>query len=132
MIKDRQVILLRNNMAKYNNQKIAAAKSGMCERTARQYLKVGQLPSALKKERNWRTRTSDIEEAWSEAEALLKVAPKLNAPMILTHLKEKHPESITDAHLRSLQRRMQKWRSTHGPDQEVIFPQNIIPGRQEL
>jgi len=130
MIKDRQVILLRNNMAKYNNQKIAAAKSGMCERTARKYLKEHQLPSALKKERKWRTRTSDIEEVWCEAEALLKLAPKLNAPIILTHLKEKHPEKITEAHLRSLQRRIQQWRSTYGPDQEVIFPQDIKPGRQ--
>lgn len=130
MIKDRQVILLRNTMAKYNNQRIAAAKSGMCERTARKYIKASQLPSSLKKERQWRTRTSDIEEVWCEAEALLKLAPKLNAPMILTHLRENHPKKITDAHLRSLQRRMQLWRSSYGPDQEVIFPQEIKPGRQ--
>lgn len=130
MIKDRQVILLRNTMAKYNNQRIAAAKSGMCERTARKYLKVGELPSGLKKERKWRTRTSDIEEVWDEAEALLKLAPKLTAPTILTYLKEKHPDKIMDAHLRSLQRRIQLWRSTKGPDQEIIFPQDIKPGRQ--
>jgi hypothetical protein len=130
MIKDRQVILLRETMEKYKNQKIAAAKSGMSERSARKYLKEEELPSSLKKEREWRTRTSDIEEVWSEAEALLRRAPKLNAPMILSHLKEKHPEKIMQAHLRSLQRRMQQWRSLEGPDQEVIFPQDIKPGRQ--
>jgi hypothetical protein len=130
MIKDRQVILLRDTMEKYKNQKIAAAKSGMSERSARKYLKEEELPSSLKKEREWRTRTSDIEEVWSEAEALLRRAPKLNAPMILSHLKEKHPEKIMQAHLRSLQRRMQQWRSLEGPDQEVIFPQDIKPGGQ--
>ena len=129
MINDRQAILLRINMKKYNNQRIASAKSGMCERTARKYLKAGELPSVLKKERKWRTRTSDIEDVWGEAEVLLKLAPRLNAPTILAHLKEKHPEKIADVHLRSLQRRMQLWRSTCGPDQDVIFPQDIQPGR---
>ena len=130
MITDQQVILLRLSMKKYNNQRIAAAKSGVCERTARKYLKARQLPSELKKEREWRTRTSDVEEVWGEAETMLRLAPRLNAPTILTHLQEKYPSKITSAHLRSLQRRIQAWRSTCGPDQEIIFPQDIKPGRQ--
>lgn len=130
MIKDRQVLLLRRVMEEYRNQKIAAARSGMCERSARKYLKAGGLPSELKKERQWKTRTSDIEEVWGEAEGLLRLAPRLNAPTILSHLKEKYPEKITQGHLRSLQRRMQQWRSICGPEQEIIFPQEIRPGRQ--
>jgi hypothetical protein len=32
--------------------------------------------------------------------------------------------------LRSLQRRLQAWRCDHGPDKDVIFPQELKPGRQ--
>ena len=58
MITNQQVQLLRFSMTKYSNQKIAAAKSGMSERSARKYLKTTALPSELKKERHWRTRSN--------------------------------------------------------------------------
>lgn len=37
-------------MSKYQNQQIAAARSGMSERTARKYLKTDKRPSDFKKE----------------------------------------------------------------------------------
>ena len=37
------------------NLEIVAAKSGMCETTARKYLRGGVMPSEMKKERDWKT-----------------------------------------------------------------------------
>ena len=68
MITDQQVILLRLNMAKHNNQRIASAKAGMSERTGRKYLKSDALPSEKKTERHWQTRSSPFEDVWSEIE----------------------------------------------------------------
>jgi hypothetical protein len=41
---------------KEKTQAIAASKAGMDTKTARKYLKLGQLPSQLQKDHTWRTR----------------------------------------------------------------------------
>jgi transposase len=117
-------------MSKYQNQRIAAAKSGMSERTARKYLKTDKLPSDFKKERGWKTRKSALDEIWSEVESMLHLTPDLYATTILAYLKEKHPEKIKGSHLRTLQHRIKIWRSEKGSEKEVIFAQEIYPGRQ--
>lgn len=45
-------------------QKRAAARAGMCERTARKYEQAGALPSALKRPHDWQTRKNPFEEDW--------------------------------------------------------------------
>lgn len=117
-------------MNKYQNQSIAAAKSGMSEKTARKYLKTDKLPNEIKTERNWKTRESPLDEVWHEAEDLLRLTPHLYATTILSHLKEKYPEKIKQSHLRTLQKRIKTWRSEHGAEKEVIFAQEIIAGCQ--
>ena len=77
MITDQQVKLLRSNMSKYTNQKIAAAKSGMSESSARKYLKTQSLPSEMKKSRHWRTRINAFESVWEKIEQLLTLSPRL-------------------------------------------------------
>ena len=58
-----------------NSQKVAALKSGVDRKTARKYLKEGKLPTELKKDRNWRTRTDMFEPVWPELAAMLESAP---------------------------------------------------------
>ncbi|CAN0358894.1 unnamed protein product [Scytosiphon promiscuus] len=130
MITNQQVQLLRLNMTKYSNQKIAAAKSGMSERSARKFLKTQSLPEELKKERHWRTRSDAFESVWSKIENMLVLSPRLTAKTILSHLISEYPEKFQMSNLRALQRQIQMWRSTCGPNKEVIFPQDIRPGRQ--
>lgn len=130
MITDKQVQLLRYNMTKYSNQKIAAAKSGMSERSARKYLKTKGLPSELKKERHWRTRSNIFEPVWNKIENMLILSPGLTAKTILSHLMSLYPGQFQVSNLRALQRQIQNWRSIYGPDKEVIFPQEIRAGRQ--
>ena len=47
MVKDEQVRLLMSLISKGMPQVTAAAKAGMSERTARKYVRIGQMPSAL-------------------------------------------------------------------------------------
>ena len=54
-----------------HNQEVAAAKSGMSSKTARKYLSTNKLPSELKKERDWKTRTNVFEKNWDRIEAML-------------------------------------------------------------
>lgn len=132
MVTDEQVKLLRQERMKERNQKSAAAIAGMSERTARNWEK-GRLPSQRKKKRDWRTRKDPFEDVWEE-----KVVPlltkdeerKLQARTIMKELnrqdKDKYPMKL----LRTLQRRVRDWRAMHGPDQEVMFPQEHRPGRE--
>ncbi len=130
MITDQQVQLLRISMTKYLNQKIAAAKSGMSERSARKYLKTESLPSELKKERHWRTRSNVFEPVWDKIENMLVLSPRLTAKTILSYLVSEHPGQFQMSNLRALQRQIQLWRSSYGPGKEVMFPQEIRAGRQ--
>lgn len=51
---------------------IAASKAGMDAKTARKYIKLGKLPSQVKPEHTWRTRTDPFEAVWGEALGFLE------------------------------------------------------------
>jgi hypothetical protein len=111
-------------------QEVAAAKAGMNVKTARKYLRLGKLPSEVKKARYWRTHPDTFNEVWPEIEEMLCHSPGLQAKTILHWLMDCYPDQFLMTQLRSLQRRLQEWRSEHGPDKAVIFPQELKPGRQ--
>ena len=113
-------------------QETAAAKSGICVRSARKW-QSGPLPSETKQERQWRTRSDPFDGVWEEViEPLLQgeAAGKLKATTIIEWLEEQHPSRFSASQLRTLQRRLQDWRALNGPDQEVYFPQEHPPGRE--
>ena len=113
-------------------QETAAAKAGMCVRSARKW-QDGPLPSETRQERWWRTRPDPFDGVWEEeTEPLLRGDPKgqLKATTIIEWLEEHHPSRFSASQLRTLQRRLQDWRALHGPDQEVYFPQEHPPGRE--
>jgi hypothetical protein len=112
------------------NKEVSAAKSGMSLKTARKYRSSNQLPSEMKKIRNWKTRSNVFEVIWPEIEDMLIKSPKLQAITILEHLKIKDPDKYQNNHLRTLQRLIRNWNSTMGCDKSVIFNQRLIPGRQ--
>ena len=114
------------------SQEVAALKVGVVRKTASKYIKAGKLPSELKKERDWLTRSDCFEEVWPTLKAMLQNAPGLEAKTLLEWLIEQK-EYIPPFHfgqLRTLQRRVRDWRALHGPEKSVIFPQHIMPGRQ--
>ncbi|HMY55607.1 MAG TPA: IS21 family transposase, partial [Candidatus Obscuribacter sp.] len=83
-----------------------------------------------KPERDYRTRPDPFSEVWGELEEMLKGDAGLEAKTLMEWLLEAYPGQFQRAHLRTLQRRVSEWRALHGPEKEIFFPQNILPGRQ--
>ena len=107
----------------------AAAKAGMSERTAREYRKSGKLPSEKKKPHDWRTRKDPFKDVWPWCKQQLELNPTLQATTLFDELKRRHEGKFQDGQLRTLQRRIKKWRATEGPPKEVYFSQVHKPGR---
>jgi transposase len=105
----------------------AALKSGMSENTARRYRDGGAM-KATRAVRTYRTRPDPFEAVWPEVEKMLEAAPGLESKTIFGLLLERPDSTFTDGQLRTLQRRIRRWRAEHGPEKEVMFPQQHRPG----
>jgi transposase len=105
----------------------AALKSAMSEKTARRYREGAPRKGALPR-RAYRTRVDPFEAVWAEVEAMLEAAPGLEAKTIFERLQERPEASFTEGQLRTLQRKIRRWRAVRGPQKEVMFPQQHRPG----
>ncbi len=65
-----------------------------------------------------------------EIEGMLTINSGLQAQTLMQWLIDQYPEQFNWSHRRTLERRISKWRALKGPDQEVMFPQEHIPGKQ--
>ena len=106
----------------------AAAKAGMDEKTAREYMRQGKLPSEVKEEHTWRTREDPFEEAWEEVQSKLVLNPGLEAKTLFDDLQKRYPGHFADGQLRTLQRKVKRWRALEGPAKEAFFAQKHNPG----
>jgi hypothetical protein len=130
-ITDQQVSLYMK-IRKNNTQQLAAAKSGISERSARRIESSVALPSQ-KSRRYWRSRPDPFAEVWDiEVVPLLQRAPTLMAITVLRKLQDDHPDRFPDGMLRTLQRHIRHWRALEGPPKEVFFPQDHAPGHRGL
>ena len=126
---DKQVLRLRH--LRYTDKhplSSAAAKSNMCERSARKYLKSGLLPSESKAPRAWRTRKDPFEKVWPEVKNMLHLHPKLEAKTIFEELQRRYPNRFRIGQLRTFQRRLKSWRLSYGKSKTVMFEQVHFPG----
>src|SRR5216683_4941768 len=130
MKKDTEVKLLMQERRKGTTQRLAAARAGMSERTARKYKQAGQLPSQLKRPHTWATRPNPFEEDWPWVIAQLERDPALQGSTLFALLCEQHPSRYRPTQIRTLQRHIARWRAVHGPEQEVIFEQRHQPGER--
>src|SRR5256885_13985723 len=130
MKKDTEVKLLMQERRKGTPQRLAAARAGMSERTARKYEQAGQLPSHLKRPHTWATRTNPFEDHWPWVIAQLERDPALQGSTLFALLCEHHPGCYRPTQIRTLQRHIARWRAVHGPEQEVIFEQRHQPGER--
>lgn len=129
MVTDQQVRKLMKLIQSEETMTIAAAKSGMDEKTARKYRRLGQLPSQCQQVHSWKTRQDPFADLWEEIQELLQLNPGLEAKTIFADLQRRYPGRFQDGQLRTLQRKVKRWRVTEGPAKEVFFPQNYQPGR---
>src|SRR3989440_7412854 len=130
MKNDREVRLYMQERRKGLPQRLAAARAGMSERTARKYEQAGQLPSQLKPPHDWQTRSNPFEEDWSWVVAQLERDPALQAATVFALLCERHPGRYRPTQDRTLRRHIARWRALHGPEHEVIFEQRHTPGER--
>lgn len=130
MITDQQVRKLRQLDRRGMPKEMAALRVGMDAKSARKYRRLGKLPSeVMNMDRNWRTHTDIFAEVWPELEAKLQLNPRLQAKTLLADLQRRFPDRFADGQLRSLQRRVKRWRAECGPAKEVFFAQVHHPGR---
>ncbi len=125
---DAQVRRLMEEMQKHGGIGLAAMRAGMDRKTARKYVRLGKLPSELRRPHTWRTREDAFADDWPALAAMLAEAPELEARTLFEHLVERKPQAYTAGQLRTLQRRVRAWRAQHGPEREVFFPQAHRPG----
>jgi hypothetical protein len=102
----------------------------MDAKTARKYRRLGKLPSEVQPmDRDWRTHPDAFVEVWPELETLLAANPRLQAKTLFADLQRRFPGRFADGQLRTLQRRLKRWRAENGPAKEVFFAQVHHPGR---
>src|SRR3989441_1764822 len=111
-------------------QRVAAARAGIGERTARKYERAAALPSQLKRSHDWRTRPNPFEGDWEWVVSQLERDPALQGSTLFSLLCERHPERYRPPQVRTLQRHIAHWRALHGPEREVMFEQQHIPGER--
>ena len=127
-VSDAQVRKLMEEITKHGRVGVAAMKADMDRKTARKYVQAGKLPSEMCAPRDWRTRPDPFEQDWEWVEKQLREAPELEAKTLFEELCTKHPGRYEPGQLRTLQRRVQRWRAAAGPDQDVVFAQQHRPG----
>lgn len=128
MVTDNQVRRLYKLIQTEKSLSIAASKAGMDDKTARKYLRSGKLPSEVKPSHTWRTREDPFAQVWEELLSKLKLNSGLEAKTLFDDLQRRYPGRFQDGQLRTLQRKIKRWRATEGPPKEVFFSQVHHPG----
>jgi len=109
----------------------AAAKAGFSRATAYRIETDPRLPSQKKLPRG-RRRPDPLAGVWdSDIVPMLKAAPGLRPIAILDEIIRRHPDTNTNVR-RTLERRIRMWKALNGPEREVMFPQQQVPGRLGL
>jgi hypothetical protein len=130
MITNQQVRKLRQLDRQGIAKEVAALRVGMDAKSAWKYRRLGKLPSeVMSMDRNWRTHPDVFAEVWPELEAKLQLNPRLQAKTLFADLQRRFPDRFADGQLRTLQRRVKRWRAEGGPAKEVFFAQVHHPGR---
>ena len=128
-VTDAQVRKLMEEKNKHGKTGRAAMIAGMDRKTARKYLNSGELPSKIqKRERYYRTRLDPFAEDWPLVKGMLKDAPALEGQILFDWLVGRNPGRYEPGQVRTFQRKIKHWRATEGPDKEVFFAQEHVPG----
>jgi hypothetical protein len=104
------------------SQTVAAAKSGISERSARRIEQHDHRPA--KNHRKHRTRADPLSSVWDDVVLpLLKSDQNITAVGIFDYLCEDHRDKFKTSARRTLERRILQWRQLHGDAQAVVFLQ---------
>ena len=113
MVTDQQVKLLFKLVFRQDKPVAKAAViAGICESTARKYLRLTRLPSEVKPLHTWRTRSDPFAEVWEEVKAYMRTNPDKNVKKVFGEFQRRYPGKFQPGQLRTLQRRVKQWRET--------------------
>ncbi len=124
----KQIKLYMDSKLRNKTQMASAARADISVSSARR-IERGKITGERKKH-TWKTRKDPFEKVWDHfILPLLEKHPNLLPITILEKLQEEFPGEYPDKLLRTLQRRVKKFKILHGPSKEVIFNQEHTPGR---
>lgn len=127
---DQQVRLYRE-LRRHRPQRIAAAKTGISERTGRRIEGDPRLPSQKAAERPLRRKVADpLGGFWESHPALLTVRSGLRPVTVLEEMQRRHPDCDWDRLRRTLERRVRAWCAEKGAAREVIYSRPRHPYRR--
>jgi hypothetical protein len=130
MVTDQQVRRLFDVQNEYEHKYQAADAAGLSSKTARKYLNSGKLPSQCRVEHTWPTRKDPFADDWAFIVQLMEdTQAALQANTILEYLQMAYPGKYQDGQLRTLQRKIKKWKALYGPSREIFFSQIYRPGQ---
>lgn len=129
MVTDGRVKELRRLLGMGRTLADSARMAEMSEKTGRKYRDGDGLPSQNKTVRTYRTRTDPFEDVWDEVQERLETEPRLKSKTLFEWLQITHEGRFPDSTRRTFERRVNKWRSLHGPGKTVFFSQEHHPGR---
>jgi len=130
MLTDKQVLKLSKLYLETGKIEMSSLKSGTNRKTGSKYIRLGKLPSELKKPHIWRTRADPFFEVKLEIKTMFELYPDLEAKTVFEYLQDKYPGQFEDGQLRSLQRRFAGWRVEFCVGKEVYFEQDHSPGQK--
>lgn len=111
MIKNAQVNGLFKFLLKGKPLYISAQKAGICENTARKYIRVRPFLNDKFPARTWRTHTDAFSEVWPQIETILLKEPSFRAKSAFKLLQREYPGRFSINQLRTFQRRVTNWKS---------------------
>ena len=125
---DAQVRIMMREREKGRTQEQAGASANVRSRkTVAKYERLGKLPSEVTEPRRYRTRPDPFVGVWPTVEAMLEIAPSLEAKALFEWLCERHPGRYEPGQLRTFQRRVRMWRALN-EEQVAVLEQAHRPG----
>lgn len=129
-ITDQQARLYMHHRRTHSRES-AAARAGFSTTTGARLDDDPRFPSQKQLPRG-RRRPDPLAAVWNtEIVPLLQATPGLRPFAMFEEMLRRHPE-LTAGIRRTLERRVRGWQALHGPEHEVIFRQEHLPGRQGL
>lgn len=129
-ISEQQVERYMSSRKEGYTQPASALRAGFSERTGR------EVESGRRKieQQHWRTRQDPFAAVWeNELRPMLTNEPALSPTTLLEYLQDKYGiELYPQKRLRTLQRRVKKWKALYGEAKEVMFLQRHEPGKLGL
>ena len=127
-VTDQQVRKLMDEINQERTIEQAALKAGMHRETARKYLNSNVMPSTMNQPRTWKTRPDAFDAQKDRIAELLSEHPQIEGRTLLRLLDAEFPGQFDESQLRTLHRRIERWRVSQDDTALAMLAQRHVPG----